>query len=491
MALYYWVGGSGTWDNSSNVHWSLSSGGAGGAGIPTTADSVSFDGNSGTAAVITVASTAACSTCIINKSDINVSLSANATLHASGSSIFDFVSGTLTLNSYTLKVWKFKSSYTSTRTIAFGTGKMQVEGGDSGSFYKIWDAGTLTGFSATGSLNVEISKNATTGQRYISHGYAAGGSASTALNFSVTAGSDSFTADGPLYVNNMSYSGYSGTIANIQMSIYGNFTLSATMTIGGGTQIATFLGSGTQTITSNGQTYDAPITVNGTANTVTLADNLAIGATRQLRLTNGTFDANNKNVTIGTFALSAGTKTLNMGSGTWTVAGATWNANTNVTGLTVNPSTATITMTSGSAKTFSGGGLTWPTLNQGGAGALTISQSNTFTNLTNTTQPATVTLTAGTTQKLTSFSLSGTAGNLITLNSSSAGTKAYLSAPYQTISMSYVAIQDVYFKGGAIWLAPTTSGNVDNGGNFGVSFSGSSGIVARYNQRKAKVIPGI
>ena len=47
MATYYWVGGSGTWDTSTTTNWSLTSGGAGGAGVPTASDDVVFDINSG------------------------------------------------------------------------------------------------------------------------------------------------------------------------------------------------------------------------------------------------------------------------------------------------------------------------------------------------------------------------------------------------------------------------------------------------------------
>lgn len=44
MATKYWVGNGGNW--SDTAHWSLSSGGAGGASVPTIADSVIFDANS-------------------------------------------------------------------------------------------------------------------------------------------------------------------------------------------------------------------------------------------------------------------------------------------------------------------------------------------------------------------------------------------------------------------------------------------------------------
>ncbi len=43
MANRYWVGGTGTWNTTSTTNWSASSGGAGGASVPTAADSVFFD----------------------------------------------------------------------------------------------------------------------------------------------------------------------------------------------------------------------------------------------------------------------------------------------------------------------------------------------------------------------------------------------------------------------------------------------------------------
>jgi hypothetical protein len=47
MATYYWVGGDGTWDASTTTNWSLSSGGSGSAGVPSSTDNVVFDSNCG------------------------------------------------------------------------------------------------------------------------------------------------------------------------------------------------------------------------------------------------------------------------------------------------------------------------------------------------------------------------------------------------------------------------------------------------------------
>lgn len=47
MAARYWVGGTGTWNNSTTTNWSATSGGVGGASLPVTTDAVYLDANSG------------------------------------------------------------------------------------------------------------------------------------------------------------------------------------------------------------------------------------------------------------------------------------------------------------------------------------------------------------------------------------------------------------------------------------------------------------
>jgi len=51
MAVRYWVGGSGTWDNSSTTNWSTTSGGTGGASAPTASDDVIINGSSGSGTI--------------------------------------------------------------------------------------------------------------------------------------------------------------------------------------------------------------------------------------------------------------------------------------------------------------------------------------------------------------------------------------------------------------------------------------------------------
>lgn len=52
MAQRFWVGGLGTWDALTTTHWSATTGGTGGASVPTSTDAVIFDSNSGSGTVI-------------------------------------------------------------------------------------------------------------------------------------------------------------------------------------------------------------------------------------------------------------------------------------------------------------------------------------------------------------------------------------------------------------------------------------------------------
>lgn len=467
MANRYWVGGSGTWDNTSTANWSSSSGGATGASAPTSSDAVFFDANSGASAVVDVTATAACSTSSIDKSDINLSLSGNATF----SNTMTLTSGTLTLNSYTLTTTVFFSNNTNARTIDFGTGNIVVTLSNA----TVWGTQDATNLVCLGAKKVTANYSGSVGTRNILHGTTAGSTEANTPNFYVTAGSDIILVGS---AGDLNFTGFSGTLSAVGRSIYGSLIISPTMTLSAGAGTTTFRAtSGVKTITFAGKTLDFPVSFNGVGGTWAFQDAAVFGSARIINLTNGALDANDQTVNLGLFALGAGTKTLTLGNKTWTVlgGGTAWNANTNVTGLTVSASTGAISMSSASAKTFAGGGKTWPTINQGGAGALTIQQSNTFVNITNTVQPATITLTSGTTQTVTDFDASGTAGNLITLNASTPGAQATLSDSSGTNSVSYVSITDIAAAGAASWNAYTVDGNVDGGNNTGWVFDAPTG----------------
>jgi len=468
MANRYWVGGNGTWDASSTANWSASSGGASGASAPVSVDAVIFDSGSGSG-TCQVQTGATASTVVFNSATVLLNVNANFAITSS----FTLTAGTIAMNSYAMTVSNFTSSNSNVRAINFGTGKVIVSG-TGGGFP--WGMGTITNLTVSGTPVVDLTYSGATGLT-VSTGALAEASA---ISFNITAGTYALTfAFGSTY-KNLNFTGFSGSLVSTNYTVFGDFTMSSTMTAPAGTSTITFGGTNVtpRVITSAGVTIDQNVAFNGVGGAWSFADAFFVGATRTLTLTNGTLDANNKNVSIGSFALGSGTKTLALGSGTWTVAGANWNANTNVTGLTVSASTGVISMTSGSVKTFAGGGKTWPTLNQGGTGALTVQQSNTFTNITNTVQPATITLTAGTTQTVSTFTASGTSGNLITLNSSSTGSRATLTDSGGANSVSYMDIKDIAATGYGEWQAYTSNGNVDSGNNVGWVFAAPPPLTA-------------
>lgn len=59
MANRYWVGGTADWNGTAGTKWATTSGGAGGASVPTSADDVFFDANSGSG-VVTLDSNGSC-----------------------------------------------------------------------------------------------------------------------------------------------------------------------------------------------------------------------------------------------------------------------------------------------------------------------------------------------------------------------------------------------------------------------------------------------
>jgi hypothetical protein len=154
------------------------------------------------------------------------------------------------------------------------------------------------------------------------------------------------------------------------------------------------------------------------------------------------------------------------------MTGSQWTCTT-ATGLTVSGLGATLTMTNASAKTFAGGSANWGaiTLDQGDAGQLTISGSNTFANISNSynaTAATSIRFTSGTTQTVLDFTAAGTSGKVLTIDSTTPGTAATLSKATGTVSVDYLSIQDSTATGGATWYAGSNSTNVS--GNTGWVF---------------------
>jgi len=236
--------------------------------------------------------------------------------------------------------------------------------------------------------------------------------------------------------------------------------------------IPTFNATTSKTISTNGEAIGAP-TFNGVGGTWTLGSAFAVN-NGTLTLTNGTFSTSASNYAVNSANFSSSnsnTRTLNLNASTYTTT-SSWTCTTS-TNLTVSGSGATVTMTSSSAKTFAGGSANWGaiTLDQGGAGQLTISGSNTFANISNSynaTAATSIRFTSGTTQTVTSFTAEGTSGKVLTIDSTTPGTAATLSKASGTVSVSFLSIRDSTATGGATWNALNST---DVSGNTGWIFA--------------------
>jgi len=358
MADRYWVGGSGNWADPAN--WSATSGGAGGASVPTASDNVFFYQSATYTVTITSATTANCldftasagsptfsmggatinlngnldvsgttggnffgagptvnfgptsggtSPLTINFGARGLAQSGTVTFRYNSSVAFKYqllsdfsisntantvtlVRGELDLNGYTLNCGNFTAANANSKSITSGTGGKIVCNALSGTPFTITGGAT----TITGDLLVQTTNST---------------SSSLTIVLDIVTNPISFLFTGSNYglvflnsanarVKDITFSGgYSGTWVGRTNAhnVSGNITLSPGMTYGASTGTLSLTGtSGTQTITTNGRTWDGPLNVNGIGGTVQLADALAMG-TRILTLTNGTFDGGGYSIT--------------------------------------------------------------------------------------------------------------------------------------------------------------------------------------------------
>jgi len=442
--------------------------------------------------------------------------------------------GTLNLNNQTLTTGLFSSSNSNARTIAFGTSGSIRLNSNGGTLWTTATS-TNFAYTGTSNITIDnntatattLTPGTLTEAQALSFNIISGTYTLTLtntpafknLNF-VASGTTGFAGTLP-----------SRTVDTI---IYGNLTLSSGMTLAASSPGIIFRAtSGTQILTSNGKTFDMPMAQNGAGGTLQLADAFAMGASRTFNFNNGTFDGNSQTMT-GATALSAsatgvtafkgmntsivfnhtdstltlvGNNTtgkistingsINLNGYTWTATGfgtgvgtksLTFNGGTllltgpyaptfdnfNPTGFTTIAGTGTgyIRMNAAAAKTFFGNGSTFNCiLSNDGAGALTIQNSNTFLGITNGVSPTAFIFTAGTTQTMGSWTVSGTAGNLVTITSTAAGSAANLvKTGGGTVSADYLSIKDSAATPSTLtWYAGANSTNVS--GNSGWIFT--------------------
>lgn len=285
----------------------------------------------------------------------------------------------------------------------------------------------------------------------------------------------------------MSITKPSGTLtfacSNIQFTIYGGVNVQDTTGITFTGVNWNFAGTATDNIINfNGISLAGPaLTFSGGAGTTkwTLINNITM-STGVVNLYNGILDLSTYTISAANFnpgSLPSYTYTreLIFGAGSKVIVTGALLDCQYPTGLTIT-GTANLEFSSASAKTFKGGSLSWGRYWNTGAGALTITGSNTFSGSCEMqVAPSSLILTAGTTQTYNgSFYVTGTLGNLINIQSSSAGSAATISKPAGgVVSVAYANIKDIIATGGATWLA---TNSIDSGNNTGWIFSSQSNM---------------
>ncbi len=256
---HYWVGGNANWDATAGTKWATSSGGAGGAAVPTSADDVFLDNGTGTGNVTLASGYAANAKTIDCTGYVGTLSSADATGSLTVAGSVTFVAG-MTLSCTNSLVVNTTATLTS-GGLTWG-GNMTL----SGATTKTMAGGS--NWTVSGSLTLSTTSNAlnsTTTEKMICNGLVI---------------SNNTTGTGTIEIASGTWSG-SGTTTNSIIFNGGAITFSYTGTFGGvltytaGTITVTgsTLTLGNSTVATNGMTWN-DVALTGTS-TTTLTNNFA------------------------------------------------------------------------------------------------------------------------------------------------------------------------------------------------------------------------
>lgn len=411
MANRYWVGGSGTWNTSSTTNW---------------------------AAASPIAFTAS---------------RAGTTLTTTGSPAL--VVG--------MTVWystdQYTGTFTSAGTITGGSGNTWTTSGSGTISSQAMAAATIGASAPTSTDNVFISANGTS-------------NAST------------ITIAGALCANftNSGNANFAGASATLY--VYGNFSMNVAPPSAFPVKLSFAATTSGKTIAPNTTTFtSSSIEFSGVGGYWTLTD--ALVTTGAILVVNGTFDTGNYDVSAASLSANTNSGFSNirgvvMGSSTITLSGSgyVWIVDDSFGTYTQSRGTSTLRLTSASAKTVYAPGYSFYNVVQAGAGALTYSAGATLNSMSATALPSTIKLQSYGPYTFTSWGLTGTgAGTKLTLQSTSSGSAAgvQLASSGSTVNVSYCNLQDIAALPGTTWLAYTSNGNTDNGGNTGWVFNSGTG----------------
>jgi len=310
--------------------------------------SLRFQAASGTQIISTNGNTfGGTGTVVMNTSGVTYQLNSNSTF-ASGLS---FSNGTLNLNNFRLQVSSFDAP---SGTVNFqSSGAIRLTGSG-----VVWNTSSGGGVIASGTNrfvepNLNSNQTLTFGTLIEANTFD--------VNVPTTASNNTLTISTGNSVRSLTFANVAYTVANTALNIYGNLTvLGTTPVFTAGSNTWTFLASsGTQTITSGGETFDFPMTCNVTG-TLALGDNVTIGSSRSFTHTAGTVSLGTRTLSTGFYTTSnSNARTISFGTGgqiSLTGTGTVWNSTTS-TNLTSTGTTKTIAPQLPAAQTLNFGAL--------------------------------------------------------------------------------------------------------------------------------------
>jgi len=346
MANRYWVGGTGTWNTTSTANWSASSGGTGGASIPTANDSVFF--NQAGTYTVTMTNALTCLDITTSTGTVTFATGTNPSLTVSGSmtlsagtiwnstgaitfnattsktittngtllplnitfngaggswtlgsafstnsgALTTLTAGTLNLSGFTFTTGLFSSSNTNTRAINFSTGNIALTTTTSGVNALLMT--TATNFTVSGSGGFTTDANVI---RIYTFG-TTGGSITNSPNLTFSSGTAIPVLTTGSWFNTLNFGTTAFTLAATSLNLE-----SLTLSSGGTFTNLTVTLVDTGTITSNTNSTLPGLTINHSG-TTTLGDNFSTSATGTVTLTAGAISLNGYNFTVGIFSSS-------------------------------------------------------------------------------------------------------------------------------------------------------------------------------------------
>ena len=259
------------------------------------------------------------------------------------------------------------------------------------------------------------------------------------------------------------------------LKIYGNLTLPSTnLTLNSTGYISFFATTTGKTITTNGTSIGG-VVFNGVGGEWTLQDTLTGSGTLGLTITNGSLVTNNQTINVTQFSCVAAAS-FTLGTSTLNLSGTTQALNVGSTTASAASSTINLTNNTTTSRTISFTALAFGTINIGGNTSIsttTISASGGSIASLITSKTVAHTVSFASSLTINNWGITGTLGNVVTVNSSSVNTARIITYTGSQLNLNYMSIQDINFSytlGAANPYIIYANNSTNNGNNTGIAF---------------------